>query len=325
MNYAEICKLNRARESEWYFFTLREKKYPNGCRPNRSAGDGFWKPTGTDKAIPNNKNPVGFRKSLDYYSRKQAEGRKTDWKMHEYLVNPKLISSATTSRPKCPLQPMLLDEWVLCKIYKTKAKRKKNNNDEDGGIAINSETKIPKADDSTAPPEYDNSLMIFEENENGFGSSYPPHLTLNNFVYDPSPMNNTLNHNFNYDPPPVNNTFSNSFVVYNVPPIQSYLPSSYSCDFQPIYGCGDQVCYSDCMEMPTINNHQSMPTEESIPSLPPVQSIYGYRDQVCYSDCMEMPTMNNHQSVPSEEPIPSVQPELNWVLNLALQDLPILI
>ncbi|XP_058006647.1 NAC transcription factor NAM-B2-like [Hevea brasiliensis] len=103
----EICKLNRARESEWYFFTSREKKYPNGCRPNRSAGDGFWKPTGTDNAIPNNKNPVGFRKSLDYYSRKQAEGWKTDWKMHEYLVNPKLISSATTSRPKCPLQPML--------------------------------------------------------------------------------------------------------------------------------------------------------------------------------------------------------------------------
>ncbi|KAF2294214.1 hypothetical protein GH714_008374 [Hevea brasiliensis] len=130
------------------------------------------------------------------------------------------------------------------------------------------------------------------------------------FVYDPSPMNNSLNHNFNYDPPPVNNTFSNSFVVYNVPPIQPYLPSSYCCDFQPFYGCGDQVCYSDCMEMSTINNHQSMPTEESIPSLPPVQSIYGYRDQVCYSDCMEMPTMNNHQSVPSKEPIPSVQPDL---------------
>ncbi|KAJ9174966.1 hypothetical protein P3X46_013558 [Hevea brasiliensis] len=301
----EIYKLNRARESEWYFFTAREKKYPNGSRPNRSAGDGFWKPTGTDKAIPNNKNPVGFRKSLDYYSGKQGEGSKTDWKMHEYLLNPKLVSSTTTSRLKNPLQPMLLDEWVLCKIYKTQAERKKNNNDEDGGTTINSETEISKADDSTAqPPEYDNSLMIFEENENGFGSYYPPPLTLNNFVYDPPPMNNTLNYNFNYDPPPVNNTFSDSF-VYNVPPIQSYLPSSYSYDFQPIYGCPDQVCYSDCMEMPTINNNQSMPTEESIPSFPTIQSIYGYGDQVCYSDCMEMPTMNNHQS---EEPIPSLQP-----------------
>ncbi|KAJ9174968.1 hypothetical protein P3X46_013560 [Hevea brasiliensis] len=301
----EIYKLNRARETEWYFFTAREKKYSNGSRPNRSAGDGFWKPTGTDKAIPNNKNPVGFRKSLDYYSGKQGEGRKTDWKMHEYLVNPKLVSSTTTSRPKNPLQPMLLDEWVLCKIYATKAERKKNNNDEDGGTTINSKTEISKADDSTAQPsEYDNSLMIFEENENGFGSYYPPPLTLNNFVYDPPTMNNTLNYNFNYDPPPVNNTFSDSF-VYNVPPIQSYLPSSYSYDFQPIYGCPDQVCYSDCMEMPTINNNQSMPTEESIPSFPTIQSIYGYGDQVCYSDCMEMPTINNNQSMPTEESIPS--------------------
>ncbi|KAF2294242.1 hypothetical protein GH714_008507 [Hevea brasiliensis] len=210
---------------------------------------------------------------------KQGEGRKTDWKMHEYLVNPKLVSSTTTSRPKNPLQPMLLDEWVLCKIYATKAERKKNNNDEDGGTTINSETEIPRADSTAQPPEYDNSLMIFEENENGFGSYYPPPLPLNNFVYDPPPMNNTLNYNFNYDPPPVNNTFSDSF-VYNVPPIQSYLPSSYSYDFQPIYGCPDQVCYSDCMEMPTINNNQSMPTEESIPSFPTIHHLWIWRSSL---------------------------------------------
>ncbi|XP_057994481.1 uncharacterized protein LOC131174712 [Hevea brasiliensis] len=75
--------------------------------------------------------------------------------------------------------------------------------------------------------------------------------------------------------------------------------------FQPIHRCGDQVCCSDCMEMPNINNHQSVPAAEPIPSLLPVQPIYGYEDQVYYSDYMEMPTMNNHQS---EESISSLQP-----------------
>jgi hypothetical protein len=47
-------------EKEWYFFTPRDRKYPNGSRPNRAAGTGYWKATGADKPIGKPK-PMGIK------------------------------------------------------------------------------------------------------------------------------------------------------------------------------------------------------------------------------------------------------------------------
>ncbi|RWW04489.1 hypothetical protein BHE74_00045555 [Ensete ventricosum] len=44
------CKANFG-EQEWYFFSPRDRKYPNGARPNRAATSGYWKATGTDKPV----------------------------------------------------------------------------------------------------------------------------------------------------------------------------------------------------------------------------------------------------------------------------------
>ncbi|KAF9672393.1 hypothetical protein SADUNF_Sadunf11G0037100 [Salix dunnii] len=56
-------------ENEWFFFGSRDRKYPNGARPNRAAGSGYWKATGTDKPvlISNGSQCLGGEKALAFY------------------------------------------------------------------------------------------------------------------------------------------------------------------------------------------------------------------------------------------------------------------
>lgn len=73
-------------EKEWYFFSPRDRKYPNGSRPNRVAGSGYWKATGTDKIITTEGRKVGIKKALVFYVGKAPKGTKTNWIMHEYRL-----------------------------------------------------------------------------------------------------------------------------------------------------------------------------------------------------------------------------------------------
>jgi len=72
-------------EKEWYFFSPRDRKYPNGSRPNRAAGSGYWKATGADKPIGQPK-AVGIKKALVFYAGKAPKGDKSNWIMHEYRL-----------------------------------------------------------------------------------------------------------------------------------------------------------------------------------------------------------------------------------------------
>ena len=69
-----------------YFFTPRDRKYLNGVRPNRAAGDGYWKATGADKHVIFNEALIGYRKALVFYQGKPPNGTKTNWIMHEFRV-----------------------------------------------------------------------------------------------------------------------------------------------------------------------------------------------------------------------------------------------
>ncbi|KAJ3703217.1 hypothetical protein LUZ61_006922 [Rhynchospora tenuis] len=104
-------------EKEWYFFSPRDRKYPNGARPNRAAGSGYWKATGTDKPILSSKTSksIGVKKALVFYKGKPPKGAKSEWIMHEYRLTDSNKSRNNISKPK---HTMRLDDWVLCRIYK---------------------------------------------------------------------------------------------------------------------------------------------------------------------------------------------------------------
>ncbi|XP_031271538.1 NAC transcription factor 25-like [Pistacia vera] len=122
-------------EQEWYFFSPRDRKYPNGARPNRAATSGYWKATGTDKPIltSNGNQKVGVKKALVFYGGKPPKGIKTNWIMHEY----RLVDNNSAAKPQPPADlankkaSLRLDDWVLCRIYKKNNTQRPMERDKD--------------------------------------------------------------------------------------------------------------------------------------------------------------------------------------------------
>ncbi|WOL18032.1 hypothetical protein Cni_G26825 [Canna indica] len=142
-------------DREWYFFSPRDRKYPNGVRPNRSAGSGYWKATGTDKPVVTSKGNenIGTKKALVFYKGRPPKGVKSDWIMHEYRLT--YERSKNTHKPAKALRDdssMRLDDWVLCRIY-----RKISRQDTDKDLTVEDDVFIP------APPsaaEHESNLVL---------------------------------------------------------------------------------------------------------------------------------------------------------------------
>lgn len=122
-------------EQEWYFFSPRDRKYPNGARPNRAATSGYWKATGTDKPIltSGGTQKVGVKKALVFYGGRPPKGIKTNWIMHEYRLADN-NSNSHSMKPPCldnKKGSLRLDEWVLCRIYKKNSSQRTDRDRED--------------------------------------------------------------------------------------------------------------------------------------------------------------------------------------------------
>lgn len=177
-------------ENEWYFFTPRDRKYPNGVRPNRAAVSGYWKATGTDKAIYSGSKYIGVKKALVFYKGRPPKGVKTDWIMHEYRLSE---SRAQTYKQN---GSMKLDDWVLCRIYK-----KKNL----GRISFDHE---PKVEDSFI------TQLPTSMNEQQEQEKFPRNYSLNH-LWEFDYMTQLVNENSSSFNVPFNNQETSNINYYN--------------------------------------------------------------------------------------------------------------
>ena len=117
-------------EKEWYFFSPRDRKYPNGARPNRAAASGYWKATGTDKIIMTStmapggvvggQENIGVKKALVFYKGRPPKGVKTNWIMHEYRLadNPACNNNNKSMKPKdSSMRVSVVNNYIYCKLY----------------------------------------------------------------------------------------------------------------------------------------------------------------------------------------------------------------
>ncbi|KAI4343897.1 hypothetical protein L6164_011192 [Bauhinia variegata] len=106
-------------EKEWYFFCVRDRKYPTGLRTNRATESGYWKATGKDKEIYRGKSLVGMKKTLVFYKGRAPKGEKTNWVMHEYRLEGKF---SVHNLPKTAK-----NEWVICRVFQKNSCGKKTH------------------------------------------------------------------------------------------------------------------------------------------------------------------------------------------------------
>ncbi|OVA01556.1 NAC domain [Macleaya cordata] len=119
-----------SKDMEWYFFSPRDRKYPNGSRTNRATRSGYWKATGKDRTVQSQKRAVGMKKTLVYYRGRAPHGIRTNWVMHEYRLVDSVYDHTAVSNLK--------DAYALCRVLKKTIhipKTREDHADNQGGCS----------------------------------------------------------------------------------------------------------------------------------------------------------------------------------------------
>ncbi|KAL8487013.1 hypothetical protein ACS0TY_023639 [Phlomoides rotata] len=103
-------------DRQWFFFSPRDRKYPNGARSNRATRQGYWKATGKDRVISCGSRAIGLKKTLVFYRGRAPKGERTDWVMHEYTMDEEELKRCLNAR----------EYYALYKVFKKSGPGPKN-------------------------------------------------------------------------------------------------------------------------------------------------------------------------------------------------------
>ncbi|XP_020219833.1 NAC domain-containing protein 100 [Cajanus cajan] len=142
----DLPGLAKMGETEWYYFCVRDRKYPTGLRTNRATDAGYWKATGKDKEIIMQNALIGMKKTLVFYKGRAPKGEKTNWIIHEYRLEGKHNQ----------LKPGK-SEWVICRVFEKSHRGKKMHVPKCGRFKLNSFGVEPSSHASQLPPLMDSS------------------------------------------------------------------------------------------------------------------------------------------------------------------------
>ncbi|KAK4747657.1 hypothetical protein SAY87_014243 [Trapa incisa] len=138
-------------DRQWYFFSARDRRYPNGGRSNRATGYGYWKVTGKDRTIMSNARSVGVKKTLVFYQGRAPGGQRTDWVMHEYTLGEEELKRCQNVK----------EYFALYKVYKKSGAGPKNG--EEYGAPFREEEWID--DDCEAVKTIDEQILSRQSHE----------------------------------------------------------------------------------------------------------------------------------------------------------------
>ncbi|XP_071697912.1 protein CUP-SHAPED COTYLEDON 2-like [Rutidosis leptorrhynchoides] len=170
----ELPQRAKMGEKEWYFFSLRDRKYPTGLRTNRATEAGYWKATGKDREIYSSKTSalVGMKKTLVFYRGRAPKGEKSNWVMHEYRLEGKFAYHFLSKSSK--------DEWVISRVFKKIAAGPVIGDKKylSGSVNYGKEGSCSPAVSGSLPPLLDSSLYASAT------SAYTAGEQETNFTYD---------------------------------------------------------------------------------------------------------------------------------------------
>ncbi|XP_074556362.1 NAC domain-containing protein 21/22-like [Curcuma longa] len=174
---------------EWYFFSLKDRKYATGQRTNRATKSGYWKATGKDRQVNRMGVLVGMRKTLVFYGGRAPNGSKTDWVMHEFRLDEAPNPSKFSSK----------EDWVLCRVsFKSRSLIQKKTNIEKCQDDTNSSSLPPLEDTYISFDRVLRGLEGYEQvpcfsNLVSDGATAPPMASADVDRHDKKLIENSLN------------------------------------------------------------------------------------------------------------------------------------